>query len=505
MKHTLEVRDLRIDAGRLSLEVPSLRFEQGQTTCVIGRSGSGKSLLASALSGLRPPGLQIAGNVLLNGQVPADPLWKHHVYLLPQEPAVALNPTMAVGKQVAELFRWRLAPDCPWSTPKVLCLHVGLSAADLEKFPGQLSGGMQQRVMIAMALAVRATFVVADEPTKGLDEFNKAQVIAVFQRIRKMGRGVIVITHDLEVARALADTLVVIDNGRVVEQGAVDRILLQPRSAATRGLVGSEPANWTGRQRGASRAAPPVLSLDNATFRFPRSRPLISDATLAIHRGEIIGLFGSSGAGKSTLADICLGLRQPISGTVRWHGKCMDPAVIRRHRPMFQKLFQNPVTAFPPNLRLADVFDKLTPTRTAGGPSRTTLLSQLDLDEALLDRRPDQVSGGELQRLAIVRVLLAQPGFLVCDEPSSRLDMSVQRLAIDMISDYVDKTSAAVLLISHDLTILRKRADAIFELSENGKLAAMDLNADSPVTDGVLKEFPLAYPVAAEVSFEPGQ
>lgn len=486
MNHSLEVRDLRIDAGRLSLDVPGLRFEQARTTCVVGKSGSGKSLLASALPGLRPPGLQITGEVLLNGQRPGVPLWKDHVFILPQEPAIALDPTMSVGKQIAELFRWRFAPDCPWSTPKALCLHVGLSVADLNKFPAQLSGGMQQRVMIAMALAARATFVVADEPSKGLDDFNKARVIAIFQQIRNLGRGVIVITHDLAVARALADTVVVIDNGRIVEQGAADRILSHPQHAATQSLVGSEPAYWDERKPGARPAAPPVLRLENAAFGFPHSRQLIAGADLAVHRGEIIGLYGPSGAGKSTLADLCLGLRKPTSGTVRWHGQIADPTVIRRHRPMFQKLFQNPVTAFPPHLRLADVFDKLTPGASKGGPSRSSLLSQLELDADLLDRRPDQVSGGELQRLAIVRVLLAQPRFLVCDEPSSRLDMSVQRLAIDMISDYADQTAAAVLLISHDLTILKKCSDTIFELSETGELVQEETN-DSMAEGGVEK------------------
>lgn len=490
MNHNLDVRGLRIDAGRLSLDVPELQFEQGQTTCVIGKSGSGKSLLASALPGLWPPGLRITGDVLLNGQRSGEPLWKDHVFMLPQEPALALNPTMAVGKQVAELFRWRFASDCPWSTPEALCLHVGLSGADLEKFPAQLSGGMQQRVMIAMALAVRASFIVADEPTKGLDDINKARVIAIFRQLRRLGRGVVVITHDLAVARALADTIVVIDNGRIVEQGVADRILSQPRHDATQLLVGSEPAYWDTRNSGARPAAPPVLGLENVAFGFPGSRQLIAGADLAVHRGEIIGLFGPSGAGKSTLADLCLGLRKPTSGRVRWHGRIADPAVIRRHRPMFQKLFQNPVTAFPPNLRLADVFDKLTPGAVEGGPSRSALLSKLELDAGLLDRRPNQVSGGELQRLAIVRVLLAQPGFLVCDEPSSRLDMSVQRLAIAMISDYADQTGAAVLLISHDLAILRKRADAIFELSEGGELVQKDTNNGICGAEGSVEKIP---------------
>jgi len=470
LNHTLDVRSLRIDAGKLSLDVPELRFEQGRTTCVIGKSGSGKSLLASALPGLRPPGLRITGDVVLDGQRPGEPLWKDHVFILPQEPALALSPTMAVGDQVAELFRWRFASDCPWSTPEALCLHVGLSVTDLQKFPAQLSGGMQQRVMIAMALAARATFVVADEPTKGLDDLNKARVIEIFRQLRHLGRGIVVITHDLTVARALADTIVVIDTGRVVERGVADRVLSHPDHPATRVLIGSEPAQWDARKSAARRAPPPVLSLENVSFNFPRSRQLIAGADLAVHGGEVIGLFGPSGAGKSTLADLCLGLRKPTFGTVRWHGQIADPTVIRRHRPMFQKLFQNPVTAFPPNLRLVDVFDKLTPGAPEGGPSRSALMSQLELDPGLLDRRPDQVSGGELQRLAIVRVLLAQPRFLVCDEPSSRLDMSVQRLAIGMISDYADRTAAAVLLISHDLAILQKCADAIFELSESGAL-----------------------------------
>lgn len=189
-----------------------------------------------------------------------------------------------------------------------------------------------------------------------------------------------------------------------------------------------------------------------------------------MNKGDIIGLCGPSGIGKSTLADICLGIQKPKDGTVRWFGEVADPSYIATHRSLFQKLFQNPVTSFPPKIKLSDVFRRLTTTAQEPGFFLGDLLSKLSLDKALLNRRADQVSGGELQRLAIVRLLLAQPKFLVCDEPSSRLDMSIQRLAIDIITDYAIETSAAVLLISHDKTILQKRAHAIFELSSVGIL-----------------------------------
>ncbi|MGI9502336.1 MAG: ABC transporter ATP-binding protein, partial [Geminicoccaceae bacterium] len=473
----LEIRDLVLAAGRLSLDLSHLRFDQGRTCCVIGKSGSGKSLFAAALSGLPVPGLNVAGDILLDAQQTSGSLWKDHVFVLPQEPATALDPTMQVGKQLAEIFRWRRDPNCPWSTPDALCAQVGLNAEDVKKFPEQLSGGMQQRLMIAMALAARAAFVVADEPTKGLDDNNKSRVIDLFKMIQTSGRGLIIITHDLDVARALADDVVVFDHGSIVEHGSAEQMLANLRSEAARILLQSEPLNWPDQTVDIQDTQKPVLSVQNATFGFSRRAPLIIDATIEIYGGEIVGLHGPSGAGKSTFADLCLGLHTPIRGSVRWFGEILDPVVIRTQRTRFQKLFQSPVTSFPPNLILGDVFDKLTPLSGEGHLSRETLLSKLSLDDTLLNRRPDQVSGGELQRLAIVRILLAQPKFLVCDEPSSRLDMSIQRLAIDIIKDYVTQTSAAVLLISHDRDVLQKRANRIFAISSSGRLSR-DQNED---------------------------
>ncbi|MGI9502919.1 MAG: ATP-binding cassette domain-containing protein [Geminicoccaceae bacterium] len=252
-------------------------------------------------------------------------------------------------------------------------------------------------------------------------------------------------------------------------------MLANPHSEAARILIQSEPLNWQDQTVGRQDTPTPVLSVHSATFGFSRTASLITNATIDFHGGEIVGLHGPSGAGKSTFADLCLGLHRPARGSVSWFGENLNPAVIRAQRTKFQKLFQNPVTSFPPNLILGEVFDKLTPTSGRAQLSKEVLLSKLGLEDALLNRRPDQVSGGELQRLAIVRVLLAQPKFLVCDEPSSRLDMSIQRLAIDIITDYVAQTSAAVLLISHDRVVLQKRADRIFEISSSGRLFGIDV------------------------------
>lgn len=477
---SLDARNLVVRAGGLLLDIPYLRFQQGQTHCLIGKSGSGKSLLAWAVAGLRASDLDIDGDVTLEGANQPEPLWKDEIFLLPQEPAVALDPTMLVGKQIAEIFRWRLTATCPWGNVETLAQEVGLARADLAKLPGELSGGMQQRAMIAMALAVRSSFVIADEPTKGLDTPNKARVIALFKQIQASGRGLIVITHDLGVARALADTISVVDDGRIVEHGEAKSILRDPQSSAARTLIESEPAQWSFGAKTAPSAASPVIDLSRVEFGYSANHPLLEVEALEIRRGEIVGLFGSSGVGKSTLGDLCLRLRSPRSGTVRWHGAPAAPDIVKRQRAKFQKLFQNPITAFPPNLKLKTVFKELTPASMQAAPELADLLSRLGLQDDLLNRRPDQLSGGELQRFAIARTLVGQPDFIVCDEPSSRLDMSVQRQAIDLIADYVRGGTAAALLISHDIEILRKRSDRIYELTDAGRLLSLDGDADAP-------------------------
>ncbi|WP_298817980.1 ATP-binding cassette domain-containing protein [uncultured Roseibium sp.] len=472
MKHFLETRDLSIRASGLELDFPFLRLEQGQTHCLIGRSGSGKSLLATALAGLRIPGIRTSGQILLDGLPSASSLWRDHVFLLPQEPGLALDPTMSVGKQIAEVLKWRQAADCVWTDAGALAREVGLEDADLTKMPAALSGGMQQRAMIAIALAARASFIVADEPTKGLDTHNKARVIALLKKLQSLERGLLVITHDLEVTRGLADTLSVIDAGRIVEQGPAARILGYPQSAAARSLVENEPAQWPSRVRSGKVKQDPVVHLSAVDFGFAPHHTLIENVSLEIRRGEVVGLFGASGIGKSTLGDLCLALNTPNKGRLRWHGNLVTQRLARRFRARFQKLFQNPVAAFPPNLELATVFKKLTPV-AQDAPLLSDLLQALDLNEELLDRRPDQLSGGELQRMAIVRMLLGQPDFIVCDEPSSRLDTTVQRQTLDVIVADVRKRSAGALLISHDLEVLRKRADRILELTEAGTLVPL--------------------------------
>lgn len=473
MIHRIDIRNLTGTAGQLSVRVNHLQFEQGKTSCIIGRSGSGKSLFAAALSGQPMPGLNVAGDIFLDGQRHLSPLWKNQVFVLPQEPAVALDPTMNVGQQLVEILRWRLDPSCSYPNEDHLFEQVGLHKADLSKLPEQLSGGMQQRVMIAMALAARASFVVADEPTKGLDTDNKTLVIDLFRMIKATGRGLIIITHDLDVARALADDVAVFDQGRVVEHGKPDDILRNPQNTATKTLIQNAPENWPDHSNGREQNTKPILSIKDVSFRFTKNDALINNANIDFYGGQIVGLYGPSGVGKSTLADICLGLHSPTKGAVEWFGTPVTRAFVNQNRPKFQKLFQNPLTSFPPNLILGDVFEKLTPV-VDGTHSMSELMSRLKLEDVLLKRRPDQVSGGELQRLAIVRSLLARPRFLVCDEPSSRLDMSIQRLAIDIITEYVTNYDAAVLLISHDKAILRKRADHIYALGKDGMRAGYD-------------------------------
>ncbi|WP_137135389.1 ATP-binding cassette domain-containing protein [Rhizobium sp. FKY42] len=443
--------------GRL-VEPFSFSLEAGRPFTILGETGSGKSLLAQALMGLLPDGLTASGQLFIEGQtldlsVPGvqKPLWGRKVSILPQEPWLALDPIMAASSQVEESYRFlrnEKTNQARQSADRDL-QDLGVAEA-ARKLPGQLSGGMAQRVAFAAARAGGARIVIADEPTKGLDIARRDEVIDLLMREVRAGGTVLVITHDLALARQMGGDLAVMLEGRIVEQGQAADVLAEPQHEYTKRLIAADPQNWEKLEAEPSTSASCVLSA-TGLGKTRGGKRLFADIDLAIHPGEIIGVTGPSGSGKSSLGDLLLGLLKPDTGTVR------RADGISVHR--YQKLYQDPPAAFPARATLKQSLADLLALHRLEEARIAPLMRRLRLGEHLLDRRPDQVSGGELQRFSLLRVLLLDPVFLFADEPTSRLDLITQQETIALLVELARERSSALLLVSHDTALIEKTCD----------------------------------------------
>jgi len=449
----LAVEDLSVHVrARCLLRGVSFRLRPGEALTLLGESGAGKSLLAEAVMGSLPPALRAGGSVVVNGvrSLAADaaarrPQWGRDVALLPQEPSVALDPLMRVAPQWTEtnaLVAGMGAAAAAAATRAGLA-DAGLAAA-ADQYPWQLSGGMAQRAAAGIAMAGGAKILLADEPTKGLDAHWRDRTVALLQSVQRAGGCVVVITHDLRVAQALGGQLVVLRHGEVVEQGDARQILAQPSHTFTRRLVAADPARWTKRPAPAAGAL--LLEAHGLGKRYGERR-LFDGIDLAVNAGERLVVQGSSGSGKSTLGNALLGLTPLDSGTLR-RGAGL-PATA------FQKLYQDPAASFPPKVALGTALRDAAGLHGVAWKSVEARLHSLGVAPDLLDRRPSQVSGGELQRIALARVLIARPALLFADEPTSRLDPISQQQGIAVLIDALEESGSALLLVTHDEDIAR--------------------------------------------------
>ncbi len=466
---TISRLSIRDRAGVPLVDEISLEVPRGGALILIGETGSGKSLIAQAVFGLLPPGLRASGTIAIGerGAVPAADaaslaaLWHEQTMLIPQEPSTALDPTMRVGRQMA------LAGIDGHGIP------VALSAVDLPRsaaaaFPFEMSGGMKQRVLVATALGVGSPIVVADEPTKGLDAQRVEQAIALLRRLVEAGRTLMVITHDRRVAEGLPGRLAIIRDGRIVEQGDGAAVLAAPTSEYGRTWLAADPRHWP-RCANACDPTRLALSAHGLAFGWPGRPPLFRGLDLHLPHGGVLAITGASGCGKTTLGDILLGLRRPLSGSVEWGGVDIvaDPRAVRKQRRRYQKLHQDPIAAFIPGMVLSRQFRLLQEVRPGLDVARDLppLLERLRVDASLLSRRPEEISGGEAQRLALARILLLDPVAIVADEPTSRLDPVVQRDTMLLLRAFVDEHGLGLVLISHDQALVRAVADNRIDLT----------------------------------------
>lgn len=447
----------------------SLSVPRGGVLTLIGETGSGKSLIAQAVFGLLPAGLSVSGTIAVSGHEPipaSEPqrlaaLWREQIMLIPQEPSLALDPTMRVGRQMALAG---MAQDA--IEPALQAFDLPGSTADA--YPFALSGGMAQRVLVASALGVGAPIIVADEPTKGLDADRVTQAIAALRQLAAAGRSLLVITHDRRVAEELPGDLAIIRQGRIVERGESAQVLAAPASDYARIWLAADPRRWPRCHRCCD-MDDLALSAHDLAFAWPGQPPLFRELDLHLPRGGVLAISGPSGSGKSTLGDVLLGLRRPTAGSVEWAGVDIvaNPSAIRRSRQRYQKLHQDPVRAFAPHLTLGRQFTALEEVKPGLSVDRELppLMDRLQVRSDLLKRRPAEISGGEAQRLALARILLLDPTAIVADEPTSRLDPVVQRETMLLLRGIVDQGGLGLIMISHDRALLSAIADDHLELA----------------------------------------
>lgn len=492
----LSVSGLTVElGGREVLHDVGFSIERGGALALVGESGSGKSVTARTVTGLlsRIGGTVTSGTVTYDGvqlsQEPADwkPLRGNRIAVVPQASLSSLNPVLRVGAQIAETVAL-LDPDADPRARSIELLeqvHMPRPQQILRAYPHELSGGMRQRVMIALALAGRPEFVVADEPTTALDVTVQSSILKLLGELRaETGMTLLMIAHDLAVVGLVSEQVAVMRAGRLVETGPTSRVLSAPEHPYTQALLAARPETARpgvplavlDRESGELRRPEQpeaveverecVMRLEQAGVVFRRaSSPAVAPVDLEIHRGDAIGIVGESGSGKTTLGRIIVGALAPTSGSVTVHGKSWKEIRGRnRARREVQMIFQDPYGSLTPwrtpRQTVAEVlryWEGLS--RAEAGRRAAELLTEVGLPEAVFDKRPAKLSGGQCQRVGIARALASGPRLLVADEPTSSLDISAQAQILNLLMRLRATHGLAVVMISHDLSVVRHMTD----------------------------------------------
>jgi peptide/nickel transport system ATP-binding protein len=469
----LRLRDLRVTlpsgGGRAEvLNGIDLDVAPGECVAIVGESGAGKSVLARTVLGLsRRDGARIAaGTFELAGRDASslsEPAWRalrgRDVSLVLQDALQSLDPLRTIGAEVGETLAVRRVPRRERRGRVLDALDAAgfplggsgrrEAPARLRQRPGELSGGMRQRALIASAIVGGAPLIVADEPTTALDATTAVRVLGLLGRLRDHGAGLLLISHDLTAVARIADRIAVIDAGRIVEHGPAARLLRSPEHPVTAALLEAAPR---GAKPGpaAAGAAPPVLEARGLARRYPApGGPVaaVDGVDVRVQAGEVLGVVGESGSGKSTLARLLLGFERPDAGEVT------------TERPLRMRLVpQDPLSTFDPR---HTVERTLRNARRGDAPAPAELLARVGLPAGLLGRAPASLSGGQRQRVAIARALAARPDVLVCDEPVSALDVTTQAGILDLLLDLQRREGLTIVFISHDLAVVRRVSDRV--------------------------------------------
>jgi peptide/nickel transport system ATP-binding protein len=521
---------VRTDAGLKPL-VQDLSFtlNRGETLAIAGESGSGKSITSLAIMGLLPPpAVRVtAGSVMLGSktlttlsEAELRAIRGDRIAMIFQEPMTSLNPVMTVGAQLIEAIRAHDPVGRAEAQVRAIEALKAVRLSDpqhrMRQYPHELSGGMRQRVMIAMALALRPEVLIADEPTTALDVTVQREVLDLLRDLqRDLGTAIILITHDMGVVAEMADRVIVMRQGRQIETATTADIFARPEADYTRALLAAVPRIGRGAVRPPV-TSEPIARLTDVVVRYPVRGGLFGGISRNVHavehvsfdilKGETFALVGESGCGKSTIAKALVGLA-PHQGRIEIAGQALDSldtAGLKAMRRKVQMVFQDPMAALNPRMRVGELITEPLAIHGIGTPAdqnarAADLMARVGLEAAQLDRYPHEFSGGQRQRICIARALALQPDLIIADESVSALDVSVQARVLDLLRDLQREFGVSYLFISHDMAVVNNVSDRVAvmylgQIVELGTTAQIFGNPQHAYTRLLIEAVPIPDP-----------
>ena len=536
----LRIQDLTVSVksdGGLHPLVSNLTFDlhRGETLAIAGESGSGKSITSLAIMGLLPPpAVRVTGGQICLGEtdllrLPESMMQAvrgNRIAMIFQEPMTSLNPVMTIGRQLTEAIRAHESLPAAEAQLRALAALQSVRISEpqrrMRQYPHQLSGGMRQRVMIAMALALRPDVLIADEPTTALDVTVQAEVLELLRDLqRDLGTAIILITHDMGVVAEMANRVIVMKSGVAVETGAVRDLFAAPQHPYTQGLLAAVPRMGKG-DGAAPVVTDPVLRVRDLAVRYDVTAGLLSRVTHHVHavagvsfdirQGETFAIVGESGCGKSTVARALTGLA-PFTGSIEIAGRAIGPKGpdVAQRRDI-QMIFQDPMASLDPRMTVGDLVAE--PLVIHGIGSRAdqkaaveALFEKVGLTRDQTRRYPHEFSGGQRQRICIARALALKPKLIIADESVAALDVSVQARVLDLLKSLKDEFGVAYLFISHDMAVVENICDRIAvmymgQIVETGTRAQIFGNPQHAYTRRLIAAVPVADPTRARVQFQ---
>ncbi len=491
--HLLEVRNLSVRFHTAHGIVNAVRnvswyLDRGETLAILGESGSGKSVSSSAIMNLidMPPGEIVSGEVLFDGRDLLKATLEERrringkrIAMIFQDPLSHLNPVYTVGWQLREVMRVHGVPASEAAARALeLMRRVGIPGpeASLDKYPHQFSGGQRQRVMIAMALAMKPDIIIADEPTTALDVTVQAEVLKLLEELQdEMGMGLLLITHDLGVVAEVADRVVVMNGGEIVESGTPSESYHNAKHPYTKKLIAAAPGH--GAMSKPIKGGEPILRVEKACKTYGPNQAL-ADVSFTLQKGEVLAVVGESGSGKSTVAKVILRLINANSGKALWKGRdlfTLPPRELYAMRREIQMVFQDPTQSLNPRMSIFQIISEAWVVHPEILPKArwrdrvAELLVQVGLQPEHAQRYPHQFSGGQRQRIAIARALALEPELIIADEAVSALDVSIQAQVIALLAKLKRELGIAFIFIAHDLPVVKDFADHVMVM-EKGKV-----------------------------------